>query len=174
MAKLIGREDKVDALLEKYNKALTKAQKQMPKELGKKVLILNGTYQKDTGKVSLRVEAPGLYSDRFFLTPMGCTNVGDAFRPADGKAIKGYYPVKKNKGGMVLQPLLKANPDLLVITGNAFAVQKALADAIENNPDLANVPAVKNHALFHLPLYVDSSLLEFPHILLQWSVALGH
>ncbi len=156
VAKLIGREEKVDELLAVYNKNLDKARQQMPTELGKKVIILNGVYQHKTGKISVRVEAPGLYSDRFFLTPMGCTNIGDAFKPANGKMVKGYYPVRKNKSGLLLEPLLKANPDLIVITGNAYAVQKAL---------------IKQGALFHLPLYVNSSVLEFPRILLQWATA---
>ncbi len=171
VAKLTNREDKVDALLEKYNKALAKAQKKMPKNLGKKVLVFNGTYQKTTGKSSLRVEAPGLYSDRFFLKPMGCTNVGDAFKPENGKAAKGYYPVRKKKGGMNLQPLLKANPDVIVVTGSSYAAQKALADYMRVNPEVAKIPAIKNQAIYHLPLYVDSSVIEFPHILLQWAMA---
>ncbi len=174
VAKLVGREDKVAAVLDKYNKNLAKAQKKMPKDLGKKVVIFNGTYQAGTGKPALRVEAPGLYSDQFFLTPMGCTNVGDAFKPANGKMAKGYYPVKKTKDGMKLDPLLKAQPDVIVITGNAYAVQKVLADYMKANPALAQVPAVKNQAIFHLPLYVDSSVLEFPQILLQWSMALSN
>ena len=50
-AKLLGREDKGEALIEEYNKNLVKAQAKLPKEkLGKKVLILSGTYQKGTGK----------------------------------------------------------------------------------------------------------------------------
>ncbi len=145
-AKLVGREDRVDELLKQYNHKMTRAQKQLPKEpLGKKVIIFNGIYQKDTGKPTLRVEAPGLYSDRFFLEPMGCTNVGDAFKPADG-----------------------------VMTGNAYAVQKILADYLKTHPALATVPAIKNMAVYHLPIYVDSSLLEFPEILAQWAVALGN
>ncbi len=172
VARLTGREDRVEALLAKYRKDLAEARERMPKNSGKKVLILNGIFQQSTGKVSLRVEAPGLYSDRFFLDPMGCTNVGDVFKPADGSMVKGYYPVRKKKGGLVLDPLLKANPDIIVITGNAWAVQKALADFMKANPALADVPAIKKQAIFHLPLYVDSSVLEFPKILLQWALAL--
>ncbi|PIE59422.1 MAG: hypothetical protein CSA32_03460 [Desulfobulbus propionicus] len=174
VAKLTGREDKVNTVLEKYNKELSMAKKKMPKNLGKKVVILNGTYQQGTGKPTLRVEAPGLYSDRFFLTPMGCTNAGDVFKPANGKMMKGYYPVKKTKDGMKLDPLLKAKPEIIVITGNAYAVQKILADYLNANPALAEVPALKNQAIFHLPLYVDSSVLEFPQILLQWSMAFSN
>lgn len=174
VAKLVSREEKVAAVLEKYNKNLAKAQKKMPKDLGKKVVIFNGTYQAGTGKTTLRVEAPGLYSDQFFLTPMGCTNVGDAFKPANGKMAKGYYPVKKTKTGMKLEPLLKARPDVIVITGNAYAVQKALANYMKVNPALTEVPAIKNETVFHLPLYVESSVLEFPQILLQWSMAFSN
>ncbi len=173
VAKLVGREDRVDALLEKYKKSLAKAQAMIPKELGKKVLVFNGTYQHDTGKLSLRVEAPGFYTDHFFLTPMGCTNVGDAFKPADGKSSKGHYPVQKRKHGLVLDPLLTANPDVIVLVGNAYAGQKALATYVKTHPETAAIPAIKNQAIFSLPHYVDSSVLEFPRILLQWSKALS-
>ncbi len=172
VAKLVGREDKVDAVLENYQASLAKAEKQVPKDVGKKVIIFNGTYQRDTGKPALRVEAPGLYSDRFFLDRMGCINVGDAFKPENGKMAKGYYPVKKKKGGMKLEPLLEANPDVIIMTGSAYAVQKVLADYMKANPALAEVSALKNQAIYHLPLYVDSSVLEFPQILLQWAKAL--
>ncbi len=171
-AKLVGKEDQADALLEQYQNRLASAQKNLPKNLGKKVLIINGTYQKGTGKTAMRVEAPGLYSDRFFLEPMGCTNVGDAFKPANGKMDKGYYPVRKKKDGMVLDPLLKANPDIIVMTGNSYAVEKNLYAYLKTNPALAKVPAIKNMAVYHLPLYVDSSLIEFPDILMQWGMAL--
>ncbi len=174
VAKLVGKEDRVDALLKQYHADLAKARKMVAKNLGKKVLILNGTYQKDTGKTAIRVEAPGLYSDRFFLEPMGCTNVGDAFKPASGKMEKGYYAVSKKKGRIVLDPLVKANPDIIVLTGNSYAVEKNLSACLKTNPALVNVEAIKNLAVYHLPLYVDSSVLEFPHILMQWAVALGN
>ena len=109
-AKLLDREEKADALIEEYNKNLAKAQKKLPKEiLGKKVLILSGTYQNDTGKAMVRVEAPGGYSDNFFLKPMGCINVGDVFLPANGKADKGHYPVAKKRTGPVLDPMIEAD-----------------------------------------------------------------
>ncbi len=173
-AKLLGKEGQADVLLEQYQNRLAKARKELPKNLGKKVLIINGTYQKGTGKTALRVEAPGLYSDRFFLEPMGCTNVGDAFKPANGKMDKGYYAVRKKKGGMILDPLIKADPDIIVITGNSYAVEKNLYAYLKTHPDLAHVPAIKNMAVYHLPLYVDSSVLEFPDILMQWGMALNN
>jgi len=173
-AELLGREDKADALIEDYNKNLAKAQKKLPKEkLGKKVLILSGTYQKGTGKPMLRVEAPGGYSDQYFLKPMGCVNVGDAFKPADGKADKGHYQVPKKKAGPVLNPMIEARPDVIVITGNGYAVQKILATYLKKNPALADVPAIKKLAVYNLPYYVDSSVIEYPDILRQWAVALS-
>ncbi len=172
-AKLLDREDRADALIEAYQKNLARAQEKLPKEkLDKKVLIFSGTYQQSTGKPMLRVEAPGNYSDLFFLEPMGCVNVGDAFKPADGKSRKGHYPVVKKKGGLVLDPLIKANPDIIVITGNAYAVQKILATYLEKNPALADVAAIKNMAVYNLPGYIDSSVIEFPDMLRQWAVAL--
>jgi hypothetical protein len=172
-AKLLDRDAKADALIEKYNKNRAKAQAKLPAgKLGKKVLIFSGTYQQSTGKPMLRVEAPGGYSDRFFLEPMGCVNVGEAFKPTDGKPDKGHYPVPKKKGGLVLDPLIKANPDVIVMTGSAYAVQKILATYLKNNPALADVAAIKNMAVYHLPIYIDSSVIEFPDMLRQWAVAL--
>ncbi len=49
---------------------------------------------------------------------------------------------------LLLEPLLKANPDLIVITGNAYAVQKVLADYLRINPALGNITAIKQGALF--------------------------
>jgi len=59
----------------------------------------------------------------------------------------------KKKGGLVLDPLLKANPAIIVMTGNAYTVQKFLA-------------------VYNLPMYIDSSVIEFPDIQRQWAVAL--
>jgi len=50
----------------------------------------------------IRVEVPGGYLDDFFLKPMGCVNVGDVFKPANGKADKGHYPVAKKTTGPLL------------------------------------------------------------------------
>lgn len=174
-AKLLGREAGADELIASYKKNLSRAKALLPdSKLGKKVLILSSTYQNSSGKLMLRVEAPGGYADRFLLDPLGCVNVGDAFKPADGKPDKGHYPVKKKKGGLfVLDPLIKANPDVIVMTGNAFAAQKALAAYMKNNPALANVEAVKNQAIYSLPFYLDSSVIEYPDILRQWTVALS-
>ena len=172
-AKLLDREDKADALIEEYRKNLAKAQAKLPKEkLGKKVLILSGTYQKGTGKPMLRVEAPGGYSDQYFLKQMGCVNVGDAFKPAGGKADKGHYQVAKKKEGPVLDPMIEARPDVIVITGNVYAVQKILAGSIKNNPAFADVPAIKNMAVYNLPFHIGSSVIEYPDMLRQWAVAL--
>lgn len=74
--------------------------------------------------------------------------------------------------GFVLDPVVKANPDIIVITGNGYAVQKILAGYLKNNPAFADVPAIKNMAIYNLPLYVDSSVIEFPDVLRQWAVAL--
>jgi hypothetical protein len=173
-AMLIDREDRADELIKKYKKNLDKAKAALPKEkLGKKVLILSSTYQSSSGKLMLRVEAPGGYADRFLLDPLGCVNVGDSFKPAKGKPQKGHYPVKKKKGGFVLDPIIKANPDVIVMTGNAFAAQKAIAEYMKNNPALANVKALKNQAIYSLPFYLDSSVIEYPDILRQWAVALS-
>ena len=167
-ANLLGCQPKADALIERYKKAMTKAKDCLPKEKpGKKVVIISGTYQGSTGKSFLRVEMPGGYSDRFMLDPIGCINVGDILKSETKKVDKGHFSIRK------LNALAKAGPDVIIMTGNPFAVQKALAAAVKKNPALANVPAIKNLAIYSLPFYGDSSVIEYPAILRQWIAALS-
>ena len=167
-ARLLGCESKADALIERYNNALAKAKNGLPKAgLGKKVVIINGTYQASTGKTFLRVEAPGGYSDRFLIRPLGCINIGKFLMPVN-KINKGHFMIRK------LDVLIQAKPDVIVMTGDAFAVQKALAAQVKKNPALAKVPAIKNVAVYSLTRYVDSSLIEYPAILRQWTAALAN
>lgn len=168
-AKLLGCQSKADALIEHYKKAMAKAKSGLPRAgLGKKVVIINGTYQGSTGKTFLRVEVPGGYSDRFLLEPLGCINIGKTLMPANKKINKGHFMIRK------LDALIQAKPDVIVMTGNAFAVQKALAAQVKKNPALAQVPAIKNVAVYSLTRYVDSSVIEYPAILRQWTAALAN
>ena len=166
-ARLLGRQSRADALIDHYNEALAKAKNALPVEkLGEKVVIINGTYQSATGKTFLRVEMPGGYSDRFLLDPLGCINIGDILKSPNKKADKGHFSIRK------LDALAKAKPDVIVMTGNAFAVQKALAAAVKKDPAMANVPAIKDLAIYSLPFYGDSSVIEYPAILRQWTNAI--
>ncbi len=172
-AKLLGREDKAGPLFAKYTKKMNAAKKKLPASpTGGKAVIINGTFQPSTGKIMLRVEAPGGYTDTFMLEKFGYTNAGDAFKPADGKSSKGHYPVKKTKNGANLKPLIQANPDVIIITGDTLSAQKAIADTLANTPEFAKIPAVKNVKIFALPRYVDSSILEYPGMLMKWTAAL--
>ncbi|MEA3416792.1 MAG: ABC transporter substrate-binding protein [Thermodesulfobacteriota bacterium] len=169
-ARLLGRESEADALIERYQKALAKAKSWLPKAgLGKKVVVINGTYQSSTGKSFLRIESAGGYSDQYLLEPLGCVNVGDLLKPPTKKKVnKGHFMVRKMDG------LVKAKPDVIIITGDTFAVQKALYGAMRRNPALAQVPAIKNLAIYSLPFYGDSSVIEYPAILRQWTNALSN
>jgi hypothetical protein len=173
-AKLLNREEQADAVIARYNSAEAAVAEKLPKEKsGKKVIIFNGTYQPSTGKLMLRIEASGGYSDRFLLGKLGCTNVGDVFKTGDEKPSKGHYLVRKTRNGMVLKPLITADPDAIVMTGDSFAVQKALSDYMANHPDMARIKAIRNMAVYALPEYVDSGVLEYPGILQKWAVALA-
>ena len=168
-AKLLGCQSKADPLIKRYQKALAKAKNALPKAgLGKKVVIINGTYQGSTGKSFLRIEAAGGYSDQYLLEPLGCVNVGDVLKSQNKKVNKGHFMIRKIDG------LVKAKPDIIVMTGNVFAVQKALSRAMRRNPALADVPAIKDLAIYSLPFYGDSSVIEYPAILRQWTHALSN
>ena len=97
---------------------------------------------------------------------MGCTNVGNLLKPEKEKISKGYFTLK------TMANLLQANPDIIIVTGKSFPVEKALAKVVKNDPALAQIPALKNHEIYNLPVYVDGSVLDYPYLLTLWTKAL--
>ncbi|MFP4265944.1 MAG: ABC transporter substrate-binding protein [Desulfonatronovibrionaceae bacterium] len=173
-AELFGVKDKADGLISAYKQDMQRTKEFLPAQsLEKKVIIISGTFQPSSGKSLLRIEAPGGYADRFLLKPLGCENAGDVFSQGK-KPSKGHYMVRKKRGELDLDPLLEANPDIIVMTGDAFAVQKALDNYAEKKPKIKNVKAIKDMAVFSLPGYVDSGVIEYPSVLRKWAVAFSN
>lgn len=166
-AQLLGNPEKGREVIAIYEKAMKKVEDSLPKQgLGKRVLVLNGNYSARSGKVFVRVEAPGGYTDQYMLNPLGCKNAAGAMLTDTMKVSKGHF-----SGGR-LGSLAKANPDVIVLTGNGFAAELALHRAMKKNPSLSEIPAIKNGAVYTLPFYGDSSILEYPQIFEQWKTAL--
>ena len=159
---------KADEVLAGYAQAMIKTRDKMAKRgfVGK-VVIIRGTYQEKTGKTFLQIEIPGGYADRFLLEPMGIENVGGKVYAEGKKPSKGHVSVRKLDG------LVAAAPDAIVMTGDAIAVQKTLAAAIGKNPALGEVPAIRTHAIYDLPGYIDASVIEYPLILRRWADVLS-
>ena len=59
------------------------------------------------------------------------------------------------------------------MTGDALAVQNTLAAAVAKSPALAQVPALKSHAVYSPPGYIDSRVVEYPQILRKWADVLA-
>nr|WP_319395292.1 cbb3-type cytochrome c oxidase subunit I [uncultured Desulfobacter sp.] len=168
MAALLGKEDRAQALLDNYEKSLARTMKNIEtKTFAKRVVILNGVFQASSGKSFLRVESPGGYADQFLLSVLKSTNVGNEMVTPGKKSSKGHYSIRK------LDHLVTAAPDAIIVTGDGFAVQKALDRALVQNPNLAGVPAIKNQAVYNLPGFIQSSLIEYPSILAQWAFVLA-
>ncbi len=164
VATLLGCPEKAAPLMEKYEKEMAVARKNLERvSPGKRVVILSGTFQRDTGKSFLRVEAPGGYSDQYMLTPMGAENVGMGLKRGDGKIDKGHFTIRK------LAPLVQINPDIIVIMGDSAAVQKALNKALTKHPELAQVNALKAGAVYTLPFYAHCDPLAYPTKLNKWA-----
>ncbi|BDQ38720.1 hypothetical protein SYK_30800 [Pseudodesulfovibrio nedwellii] len=167
IAELFGKQEQGHQVAASYAKAMKKVEASLTKQkTGKRVLVLNGHYLA-SGKTFIRVEAPGGYSDQYILNPLGCKNVAEAMMTDTMKVSKGHV-----SGGR-LGWLDKVKPDVIVATGDGFAVQLALHKALQKNPALADVPAIKTGSVYSLPFYGDSSVLEYPQIFKQWSAALG-
>lgn len=167
-AKLLDREKRGREVAAAYEKDMKKVEGSLPASgLGKRVLVLNGNYSQASGKTFVRVEAPGGYSDQYILTPLGCQNVGGEMITETMRISKGHVSAGRLSG------LATANPDVIIATGDGFAVQMAMRKALKKNPALAKVPAIRDGAVFTLPFYGDSSVIEYPRIFRQWSQALG-
>ncbi len=168
MASLLGKDDKAQTILDNYEKNLTKVMKQIEeKTFSKRVVVLNGIFQDSSGKYFLRVESPGGYADQFLLAVLKSTNVGNEMVPSEKKPSKGHFSIRK------FNSLVAAAPDAIIITGDGFAVQKALNRALIQNPDLASVPAIKDQAVYNLPGFIQSSIFEYPSILARWAFVLA-
>lgn len=158
IGKALGKEDKAMSLARQYARSLERIRNTIPAiRVDKKILILHGW-----GRRGVRVEAPGGYSDRFLLKPLGCVNVGGLIKKQDTKVKNGYFPLKS------WQAVLKANPDIIVIYGNSCTVQKSLVRALKRHPELAKVTAIRDHAVYTLPFYMNSSVTQYPKILKIW------
>jgi len=167
-AEKLSLSGKADSVLADYKKNMEQTQKFIKeRSFAGTVVIVRGTYQAQSGKTFLRIEAPGGYTDKFILEPLGIKNSGGLAVPEGKKIEKGHILVRTLSG------LLKAAPDAIVMTGDAIAVQKAFARALEKTPALADVPAFKDHAIYSLPGYIDSSVIEYPEILKQWADVLA-
>lgn len=167
-AALLQCPGKAASLFGRYTKAMEKtAMKITGRAFPEKAVIIRGTYQVESGKTFLRVETPGGYADRFLLEPLGIRNVGDQVVPPGKVPAKGHITVRKLEG------LIRAAPDALIIAGDTIAVQKAIHSQTGKIPGLAQVPALKHHAVYSLPGYVDASVLEYPLILRQWADVLA-
>ena len=165
--KLLNRETQAEELITTYKAALQRSKAKMPKEkLGKKVLVLNGIVVAKSAHTFIQVVAPGGYADRFFLKPMGCINVGNLIKPEGVKVKRGSFLLRN------IEDIAKANPDVIILTGESFAVEKALQKALKKNPSLREVPAVKNYEMYSLPGYIDEWIIEYPYILRLWISAL--
>lgn len=158
IGKLLHREEKAGELAAKYTRDLEKTMKAISASgSGKKILILQGV-----GRRGIRVETPDGYAEQYLIGPLGCINVGNLVRGRDVEVTKGYFVLDN------WQAIVGANPDIIVKYGNVCTVEEGLVRALKKYPDLSNVTAIKNHAVYTMPSYTGSSVIEYPQILRAW------
>ena len=158
IGKVLSKEEKAKELAGQYAERLEMTKRKIPAtKVNKKILVLKGA-----GKRSVQVEAPGGYTDQFLLEPLGCVNVGDKVKSKDTKVIKCHFNLEN------WQAIVKAGPDIIVKCGNPYPVERGFAKALKKYPELSSVPAIKNHAVYTLPVYIDSSVTQYPMVLSTW------
>jgi hypothetical protein len=161
---VLDRKDQAEALIANRAQRMVEVTAALP-SLGERprVLVLDGTSQAGTGKTFVRIHLPGGYIDDFLLAPLGAENVGTALTSG---GENGFAALPRLDG------LGKAAPDLIVMTGDADAVQRKLFEALARNPDLVQaVPAIAHQAILALPAYYDSEVITYPDVLERWGAA---
>lgn len=158
IGKLLGKDEKAKELAKQYTERLKMTRSKIPaSKVNKKILVLKGA-----GKRGIQVEAPGGYTDQFLLGLLGCINVGDLVKSEDTEVKKGHFMLED------WQRVAKANPDIIVKCGNPYPVERGLVKALKKYPELSEVLAIKNHAVYTLPGYMDSSVTRYPSVLGAW------
>ncbi|PID73154.1 MAG: hypothetical protein CSB33_05230 [Desulfobacterales bacterium] len=166
IAALYGKESEGEELIEKYHEDLEEAEALVDQVIpGKKVVVLSAMKNRETGEIKLYLESKGFYTDKFFLEPFGCENVGDALNDSKTAMIsKGLLPVTD------LSLLADANPDVIILFENSDLVLEELNALIAENSAVADVPAIQNdHIATSLPYYVGSEVEGYPEILSAWA-----
>lgn len=160
----LGRKAEAEALIETRRAQLEAVSARLPLPGPRpRVLVLDGTVQGATGKGFVRAHLPGGYTDDFLLTPLGAENAAGPLAAGDAGA---FAPLPR------LDALADWAPDVIVMTGDADAVQRKLAETLARDPDLAaSVPALADHAILSLPAYHDSEVIDYPRILGRWAAA---
>jgi len=158
IGKLLGKEDTAGKLANDYTEHLKSTRSKIPSpKKNKKILVLKGS-----GRRGIQVEAPGGYTDQFLLEPLGCVNVGNVLKGNNTQVKIGYFNLEN------WQAIARANPDIIVKCGNPYPVERGFAKALKKYPELSSVPAIKNHAVYTLPGYIDSSVTRYPMVLSTW------
>jgi ABC-type Fe3+-hydroxamate transport system substrate-binding protein len=158
IGKALGKEEKARKLADDYTEHLKNVRSKIHTPgKNKKILILKGS-----GRRGIQVEAPGGYTDRFLLEPLGCVNVGNVLKGDNTQVKIGHFNLES------WQAVARVNPDIIVKCGNPYPVERGLARALKKYPELSEVTAIKKHAVYTLPAYIDSSVTQYPRVLSTW------
>ena len=128
---------------------------------GLRVLYLMGIRQGITQETFLfaltkESEIGALMNERFGMENVAVLDGGDVIMP-------GVMEVHD------LPALLRSNPDAIAALGDAMTVTTAIQRAVEAEPDLAEIEALKKARLHHLPYWGDAMSWRDGLVLQQWA-----
>jgi len=162
---LYDRQKLADKVIKRYESSMETALAGLPKDLDKRVLVLMGMSNFEVGAEYLLAEQSGGDVDEYILKPTGCTTVGEHVR-GEGSTGLGFTVIDD------LEKLGDANPDFIAFLCDSYIPQKAVHKALKANPELADVPAIRDRAFFSLPHCSSGAPLKIPDGIIRWSDAL--
>ncbi len=150
-------------LAQQYKAELYAARQKLPKNTGKKILVLLGIRNPVKQTVYLLVEDHGAVNDEI-LSPAGCENVGQYIREANGITDTEEICLVHS-----LQGIDKARPDIIVLTGDPGAGLRAVYQHLRLNPEQKKLPVFAEHQIFSLPHCCAAEPMALPQTLCQWA-----
>ncbi|MCG8639997.1 MAG: hypothetical protein MI862_09675 [Desulfobacterales bacterium] len=167
IAGILGCPEKGEALAATYGKAMEKALAGISKTAEPKKIVVPKGIHTASGKGFLQVEAATGPSGHALLPTLGLESAGPAMASETAKASHGFLPLHN------LKKLSQVSPDVIVVMGDAFVVQRELNRWAKSDPKAAAaVPALFNHAVFTLPPADSEGALGYPGILNRWASTL--
>ena len=163
---IFGREKIAEQRASQYEKEMAKALPLMPQALNKRVLVLMGLSHKYLDNTYLLVETSGGDADKLILKPTGCFSVGDELAKGDKDGL-GVTVIDN------LSCLGAANPDIIALLGDPYIPQLAIKRQLAATPKLAEIPAIANQSIFHLPDCSPGAPVNIPNVMRRWAEALA-
>jgi len=161
IGEIFDRRAEAATLLDAREAQLARVDAMLPLDRPLRAVVLHGA--DDGAPAPVAMETAGGPTDLALLRRIGVEMAGSPKPQTDDNAS---LPVD-------WRAIVVAAPDVMIVTGDATRVRDALDHAMNAEPALADIPAVKADAILSLPVHSEMNIVGYPEILETWTLALS-